>query len=125
MLGFIVFEPFIIREVEFFDQDQDHDHDDLLRAHPWFLPPHFVPSLSRRRPSAKADVPLSLPLCLLRFLWLIPLPNSSFLLGVPVPLLRTIPRSSNLEIVLPGQLVQTAFATYASKPGIFGRHFPH
>ena len=36
MLGFIVIEPFIIREVEFFDQDQDHDHDydDLLRAHP-------------------------------------------------------------------------------------------
>ena len=39
MLGFIVIEPFIIREVEFFDQD--HDHDDLLRAHPWFILPAF------------------------------------------------------------------------------------
>ena len=52
MLGFIVFKPFIIREVEFFDHDHDqdhdhdHDHDDLLRAHPcypWSIPSPFVP----------------------------------------------------------------------------------
>ena len=61
MLGFIVIliviEPFIIREVEFFDQDQDqdqdhdHDHDDLLRAPSWILFPFsLLPPLCSRCP---------------------------------------------------------------------------
>ena len=63
MLGFIVIEPFIIREVEFFDQDQDHDHDhdELLRAHPWFLDAGFWMLDAGSRPWALP--PLCLWLC--------------------------------------------------------------
>ena len=80
MLGFIVIliviEPFIIREVEFFDQDHDHDHDhdDLLRAHPWFLDAGFWMLDAGSRPWR---LPLPhLLLSILCFLWLIP-PNFS------------------------------------------------